>query len=110
MKGGVDWLRHREAVLKPLLLPFAKRLNSEGHNVMVVEDGAKAHNNCWNHELFSFWEVLKLLDWPPKSPDINAIEHGWGWERVHLTKQNYFNQDSLEETEKFWRKGWEELP
>ena len=44
---------------------------------MVIENNAFSHYNKWNHELFDQWSIVKILDWPLRSLDINAIEHAW---------------------------------
>ena len=76
-KGGVDWLLHREQVLKPKLLFFALELKRENCDPVVFEDSASFYDNKWNHELFEQWDIGKFLNFPPCSFDINAIEHAW---------------------------------
>jgi hypothetical protein len=44
-KGGIDWYRYQEKILKPLLLPFAKKLEKKLSRVRVQEDGAPAHSH-----------------------------------------------------------------
>lgn len=85
-RGGIDWYRHREVVLRSLLLPFAAKLKESGRPILVMEDGAPAHTSKYNREVFEAWEIQKLL-WPPKSPDLNAIEHAWAWIRRSLGKR-----------------------
>ena len=81
--GGIDWFRHRERILLPLLLPFAQKLKQEGRPVLLMEDNAPAHVSRFNRECYEVWEVQKLL-WPPNLPDLNAIEHAWAWVRRKL--------------------------
>lgn len=85
-RGGIDWYRHREVVLRSLLLPFAAKLKESGRPILVMEDGAPAHTSKYNREVFEAWKIQKLL-WPPKSPDLNAIEHAWAWIRRSLGKR-----------------------
>jgi hypothetical protein len=75
-KGGIDWYRYQEKILKPLLLPFAKKLEKKIGWVRVQEDGAPAHSHHAQDEIFDLWEVVKLL-WPGNSPDLNAIKPMW---------------------------------
>lgn len=108
-KGGVDWLRHREEVLKPKLLPFAKQLQDEGRDPMVIEDGASSHDNQYNHDLFDQRRINKCMDWPARSPDINAIEKAWDWCRKYLADRR-FVATSREHTIQMWTEAWEALP
>jgi transposase len=42
-KGGIDWWRYQNEVLKPKLLPFAKYCQIERKETLVMEDGAPSH-------------------------------------------------------------------
>jgi len=42
-KGGIDWFRYREQVLKPLLYPFYDRIKHDRANIQLMEDGASPH-------------------------------------------------------------------
>ena len=44
-RGGINWYRYQEKVLKPLLLPFAKRCLELRPSTVVQEDKAPSHNN-----------------------------------------------------------------
>lgn len=107
-KGGVDWLIHREQVLKLKLLPFALKLKKEGRDPVVLEDNASSHDNRWSHELFEQWGVAKLLDYPPRSLDINAIEHAWDWCREYIANHGYVAKN-LKEHEVIWTEAWEAI-
>jgi hypothetical protein len=71
-QGGINWYRYQEKVLKPLLLPFAKRCLELRPSTIVQEDKAPSHNNRYAQEVFDAWEIQRLL-WPGNSPDFNAI-------------------------------------
>ena len=51
-QGGIDWYRYQEKILKPLLLPFAKKLKEKLGWVKVQEDGAPAHSCHYQEEVF----------------------------------------------------------
>ena len=72
-QGGINWYRYQEKVLKPLLLPFAKRCLELRPSTIVQEDKAPSHNNRYAQEVFDAWEIQRLL-WPGNSPDLNAIK------------------------------------
>ncbi len=84
--GGVDWYRYRQ-VLKSKLLPFVKELDAAGRDPLVIEDGAASHKSKWNKKLYDQWGLHKLMDWPPRSPDLNPIEQAWWWCRRWIGKQ-----------------------
>jgi hypothetical protein len=72
-RGGINWYRYQEVILKKKLLPFAKECQVTRPNTVVQEDGALAHAHKAQQEVFDLWEVLRLL-WPGNSPNLNAIE------------------------------------
>ncbi len=106
-RGGIDGYRHREEVLKPLLIPFVEELRKEGRNVVVIEDNAPAHRSDIDNHFFKMSDVVKLL-WPPNSPDANAIEQAWPWLRLHITK-DFPPSTTVEECERQWLQEWENL-
>ena len=62
-KGGIDWFRYREQVLKPLLYPFYDRIKQERPYVQLMEDGASPHRakalNDFRHS-----RQINKVDWP----------------------------------------------
>jgi hypothetical protein len=55
-KGGINWFRHQDEVLKPHLFPFAKECKEGGPNcrpdIVVMEDGASSHKSAYSDELY----------------------------------------------------------
>jgi len=55
-KGGINWYRHQDEVLKPHLLPFAKTckeaLPNPRKDTVMMEDGASAHKSAYADELY----------------------------------------------------------
>jgi transposase len=100
-KSGIDGYRHRENVLKPLLMPFIEELKKEGREVFVLEDNAPAHRSDFDNHFFKLSDVKKML-WPANSPDANAIEHAWPWIRQHITT-DFPQSTNEEELEQHWQ-------
>lgn len=71
-KGGINWYRYQEKVVKPLLIPFAKECIVERPDTVVQEDNATPHSKH-RQELYDEYRVKKM-EWPANSPDLNAIE------------------------------------
>ena len=107
-RGGVDGYRHEQLVLLPKLLPFVRSQQEAGRQVVVLEDGAPAHNSQFDREFFVFNDLVKIL-WPGNSPDINASEHAWPWMRRQITKQGP-PSTTKEQCAQQWRDQWQELP
>jgi len=105
-KGGIDWYRYQEVILKKKLLPFAKQHTLRYPSTIVQEDGAPSHSCDYQKEVFDFWKVIKLL-WPGNSPDLNAIEPCWWYMKQKTTKRGV--STSKKELEKRWLECWEEL-
>ena len=93
-RGDINWYQYQEKVLKPFLLPFAKRCLKLRPNIVVQEDKALSHNNRYVQEVFDAWEIQRLL-WPGNSPDLNAIESIWFWIKRETTKKGLIIEQSL---------------
>ena len=110
-KGGINWYRHQDEVLKPHLLPFVKTckeaLPNPCKDTVVIEDGASAHKSAYSDELYISWEVVRML-WPANSPDLNMIEPCWFYMKVETIKKGTITSDV--ELRAAWVKCWEELP
>jgi hypothetical protein len=54
-KGGIDWYKYQEVILKKMLLPFAKRHMLSYSDTVVQEDGASCHASDYNRPVFDLW-------------------------------------------------------
>lgn len=84
--SGVDWYRYQVKVLKPKLIPFAKKCMETRPCTVVQEDKAPAHSHHIQQKVYDANKVARLL-WCGNSPDLNAIEPCWFWMKRETTKK-----------------------
>lgn len=75
-KGGIDWYRYQEVILKPLLIPFYNQVKEKYGTAWLQEDGAGPHISKEQDEIHALADILRL-PWPGNSPDLNQIEPCW---------------------------------
>jgi hypothetical protein len=99
--GGIDWIRYCFEILEARYMPFMRIL---GPQFIAQEDNAGPHASKWNRQ---YWKEsgIKVIDWPPNSPDLSAIEPPWR----HI-KFNQGPVHSKKRLAKIWRKAWKDLP
>jgi hypothetical protein len=108
-RGGVDGYRHREEVLKPLVVPWLKQLKQKGKtDLLLLEDSAPAHISRFDTKFLDVNGIKKLC-WPGHSPDVNAEEHAWPWIRRHITN-DFEPSRNEDECELQWITEWKKLP
>lgn len=105
--GGIDWIRYREEVLKPLYFPFLRDLQGKEpqREWLAQEDNAPAHSSRWNRSLWKE-EGLRYLEWPPNSPDLSAAEPPWYQLKVRTSRARNMNQLSRKRLEEIWKQEW----
>ena len=107
LKGGVDWYRYREEVLRPKLLPFCKQVIEAYGECYLLEDGAASHTSDQNLEEYEI-PGLHRIDWPANSPDFNAIEIAWYYLKRKVTELPYI-ASNIEKCKQAWHDVWEQL-
>src|SRR5436853_4903263 len=85
-KGGIDWYCYYRVILEGKLFPFAKKCKAKQPRTIVQEDNASPYSYHYQRQVYSFWQIAKLL-WPSNSLDLNAIEPTWGWMKRKTTKK-----------------------
>ena len=85
-KGGIDWYRYQEIILKKKLISFAKACRLARANIIVMEDGASAHVSKHQEPVWLDANILRLL-WCGNSPDLNMIESCWWWMKTRITRK-----------------------
>lgn len=116
-KGGIDHMRYRYEVVKPLVIPYMYEVSlqrpHDPDNLCVPgpifqQDNAPSHISHWTLELLA-QEGIELLEHPGNSPDMNAIEKEWMPLRIAIT--NVWNRPhTLEWTARAWKAEWEAMP
>jgi DDE superfamily endonuclease len=115
-RGGVDHVRYKDEVLKPLVIPFMqwveekRRKHPEKYGTqsfIFQQDNAPAHNSHWCKEYLE-QAGIELFEHPGNSPDMNAIEKTWMPMRIAIT--NVWNRPhTLEWTKRAWKSTWEAI-
>jgi transposase len=93
--------RHYFDVLQSDLYPFLPL-----HNKRFIQDGASWH---WTQNIteWCLQQGISLMeDFPPKSPDLNAIEFVWGWIKHTVAAARPHDRKSLEVA---LRQAWDSL-
>jgi hypothetical protein len=102
--GGIDAIRYRREVLRPKLIPFAKKCRPD---FIVQEDKAPTHASYFQQTLvYDLHHVLRLL-WPGNSPDLNMIEPCWMWMKMETTKRGAPSVRKAAVTA--WKKCWKDM-
>jgi hypothetical protein len=79
----------------------------ERPDTIVQEDNAPAHIHHSQAEVYSFYEVQRLL-WPGNSPDLNMIEPSWFWMKKRTTSRGA--PETKQALQDAWYKAWDDLP
>jgi transposase len=85
-KGGIDWWRYQQSILKPKLIPFALKCMKNRPSTIVQEDKVSSHASKYQHSVFSFHKVARLF-WPGNSPDLNMTEPCWPYMKRRATRK-----------------------
>jgi transposase len=84
IEGGIDSQLYIDILKRHVLPHVLERLDENGHIQWYVDDGASCHDS---QEVIDFCDSkgIQRPYWPPTSPDMNPIEHVWGWMKNKLT-------------------------
>jgi transposase len=100
--GRMNSILYKET-LENALLPSSSRLIPRGKDWQFVQDGAPCHTANSIKEWFA-QKKIKKVEWPPRSPDLNPIEHFWAEIDKQLSNHQITSLSQLEQLiEKYWR-------
>jgi hypothetical protein len=106
-KGGVDFYRYCEEVVKPKLIPFARECSrKEDTQFIIQQDNAPAHIHHYTSRVFQKSNISQMI-WPANSPDLNAIEKSWPWLKRTTTVRGC--PPSKKKLAKTWNKHWDDI-
>ena len=94
-------------ILREDLLPEAADAVQNGHNVLVMHDGAPIHRAKKITHYLRDCE-FDFLEWPPYSPDFNPIENIWAWMKYKLYSE-YGLLNSEDEIIEAFKAIWEQI-
>ena len=85
-------------------VPSGSRLIGPGFIFQEDNDPKHSSNDCWNYlRQKESAGALKMMDWPPQSPDLNPIEQIWGELENKLDRSIVHSKESLWlELQKAW--------
>lgn len=84
LDGGIDQDAYKNILRNQVLPHCIEMLDENGEAQTYMDDGASCHDA---QSVVDYCAELGIQRpfWPPNSPDMNPIEHIWGWLKHHLT-------------------------
>ena len=74
---------------------------------LFVQDGAKAHTAAETIQYLQRAGIDVVMDWSPRSPDLNPIELLWSVLQRMVSRRGPTNREELE---KYFRESWDAIP
>lgn len=84
VQGRLTAPRYIGQIVRPHVIPIMNDFEDDGNPRIFMQDNAKPHTAALTMALFSR-QRFEVMEWPPKSPDLNPIENVWsrmvyGWQ------------------------------
>lgn len=92
--------------LLPAVVPFAD--NYGLHDFVLIDDNARPHRAATVADFLQEHHITRM-DWPPKSPDMNVIEHVWSRLKKILSDREQ-HPENLNDLRNAISEAWEEIP
>ena len=97
------------SMLTDHLIPFIEdKYGEEDDQAIFQQDNAPAHSALHTKEWF-FDNVVAVMKWPAKSPDLNIIENAWTW-LVREVYQGHRQFDYLDDLREAIVDAWDRMP
>jgi transposase len=84
IRGGINGHKYKEILNRNVLPHLLEQMDENGDVQYYQDDGASAHD-CEEVIEFCAAKGIQRPYWPPNSPDMNPIEHVWGWIKHKLS-------------------------
>ena len=94
--------RYVEEVVQNDTLPFAHEI---GPDFELMQEGARAHTSRVTTRFLED-SGIQVMDWPPRSPDQNCIEHFWDL----IGRRLHNRQQTLQKLEDALLEEWRVIP
>jgi len=104
---GITGPVYKRVVLQRHVVPLFEELKAAGRQPVFMQDGARAHTSHANIKYLTSKLVRILLNWPPRSPDLNPIENLWAL--IQELVSNHGPADK-EELTAFVLQVWDAIP
>jgi transposase len=107
-KGGTMTAKRYIEVLKKHFIPFYRRMRAKyGPSVVIQEDNAPWHK-AKTVRAFLTKQKVKILSWPPQSPDLTPIENLWKQIKGRIGHREHRAQN-VAEMEQALREIWPQI-
>lgn len=100
---------YTDQIFIPYFLPFYQKMVSMyGSGVQLQEDGASYHHNGFLGHLKKL-AGIRILEWPPQSPDLSPIENLWHWMKLRISARRH-RIKNIKQMAAAIREAWAAIP
>lgn len=100
---NLNTARYQNLVLQPAAIPHIRA----NRGMVLMQDNATPHTTRTTQQMIQGHNI-RLLDWPPCSPDVNPIEHVW--DEIDRRVRQLPQPQNLAELERDLINTWNNLP
>ena len=96
-------------IIRKYALPTIKNFPANGNlgHPLFVQDNARPHVDTKVQEFLTENRV-RVMNWPPQSPDLNPIENLWAEVKRSVRKKE--KPSNLKELDTLVKRAWREIP
>ena len=107
LEKGARMNQHKyfEEVLKPYFIPFYKKMVSKYRKEVVIQEDGAGYHYTKMLAAFKARMKVKILSWPPQSPDLSPIENLWKQMKDRIARRRHRIR-TIEEMEAALRFEW----